>query len=437
MSTNNNALTTVKSTELFATEFVGVTLDPTLTKGLLKSSPNLYKTGNTLFLDYSSTANSSDLKLLKRFFNKVVVGNTFNISGGTYYNPTTHVQYNFQGIYEISGITGNYNQFLYFKGISYNTSLPNGIYNNHNFKTVINYDSNKGNTAQYLLSKFNNEDPYNFSFLGIYGNDFNSEEYIEVEGSTLNPNRYKIDNSIKLNDGSEAILLNSENSISNENMFFERKTINLLMRQVPDLNTLSQSKYQNGIVKKINTDKKTIDVLSEQNLHQRYSRMRTDSNHYYDWYPIINTENFKNVLNPYAYDRLSISINYYSFIKIGIVTLNDLTNLATGAGISTTNSTAIYVDNIATTVKVYKAQTIGNLSIPTIKLDLSDSSLYGWIISAFYDEACSIPLNAFYYLNGVPGFEGCSFLFLSNVAAPNSFYLKFEKNQVLKLLITI
>jgi hypothetical protein len=75
--------------------------------------------------------------------------------------------------------------------------------------------------------------------------------------------------------------------------------------------------------------------------------------------------------------------------------------------------------------------------MPNIKIDLSDSSLVGWRILPFYDEDCSIPLNDYYYLNGVPGFDGCSFIFLRNQNAPSAFYLKFEKNNVLKLLITV
>lgn len=435
MIINNNALTTVKSTELFVTEFVGATLDPTLTKGSLDSAPSIYKNGVTFFLDYSSTSNGSDLKLLKRFFSKVNIGNTFSITGGVYYDERNQTKYSFGGIYELVGSTGTYNQFLNLKGISYSSSLYDGTYKNYNFTNSLNFISNKGSTAQFLISKFNTDNPYNFSFFGIYGNDLSSEEYIEVIGASLNPNRYKIDNCIKCNDGSEIILINPSESILNENMYFNKRTINLLMRRVPNLNTLSQSKYQNGIIKKINEDQKTLDVLSDQNLYQRYSRAKTDPNNYYDWYPINNTENFKNILNPYMYDKLSISVDYFSYVKIGSSTQRVFTNTSTASVPTITTTTVLYVDNVITSTKIYKSSSTS--TIPNLKIDLSDSSLFGWKIMPFYDEECSIPLTEYFYLLGVPGFDGASFIFLSSVNNPPSFYLKFENNIVLKLMVTI
>jgi hypothetical protein len=432
---SEDALTVVKTTELFVTEFVGNTSDPTMTKGLMESSPNLYKNGVTFFLDYSNTSNASDLKLLKRFFSKLGTGNTFAVSGGNYYDELTQSKYSFEGVYKLSGYTGAYNNFLNLTGVSYSTNLTDGTYKNYNFNTVLNFSTSKGVTAQYFVSKFNNDTPYNLEFFGIYGEDFNSEEYLEVLDTKANTDRYLINSFVKLNNGQEIVVLDPAYSIVNENMYFQKKTVNLLMRGVPDLNTLSQSKFQNGVIKKINSEQETLDILTQQNLHQRYSRAKSDPTNYYDWYSVSETENFKNVLNPYVYDKLSISVDYYSYAKIGATSELVFSNINTSTAPTIQTSTVLLIDNVITSTKLYNS--ITDATIPNIKIDLTDSSLVGWKILPFYDEACSIPLNDYYYLNGVPGFDGASFIFLSNEKAPSSFYLKFEKSEILKLLITV
>lgn len=432
---NEDALTVVKTTELFCTEFVGNTSDPTMTKGLMESAPNLYKTGATFFLDYSNTFNASDLKFLKRFFTKLGTGNTFAVSGGNYYDEITQTKYNFEGIYRLAGFTGTYNNFLNLTGISYSSNLIDGTYKNNSWKTIPNFSSSKGVTAQYFSCNFNNEDPYNLTFFGIYGQDFNSEEYIEVIDAKANTERYQITSFIKLNDGRQICVLNSSPLIVNENMQFQKKTVNLLMRGIPDLNTLAQSKFINGIIKKINSNQQIVEIYVDQNLHQRYSRSHLDKTNYYDWYGINDTKNFKNVLNPYASDKLSVSIDYFSYAKIG-VRRDQLPSSLTAFTLPTIQNTpALYIDNAIASTKQYPASSTATM--PSIKLDLSDSSLLGYKVMPFYDEECTILLNDFYYLNGIPGFDGASFIFLKNQNAPKFFYLKFESQNIFKLFVTI
>lgn len=433
---SQKALNVVKTTDFYYAEFFGNTADPTLTKGLLKSSPNLYKEGSTFFLDYSHTSNSSDLKFLKRFFTKVNVGNTFSISGGIYYDENTQTKYNFEGIYQLSGTTGLYNTLINLTGVSYSASIIDGNYYNYNFKNSINFSSLKGITANYFASKLNSESPFNLEFFGIYGGDFNSEEYLEVVGATLNTERYLIDNFIKLDNGQEIIIINPSNVITNEKLYFKQSTVNLLMRGIPDANTISQSKYQNGIIKKINSEQKTLDIFTNQNLHQRFCREVADNTNYYDWYAVRETENFKNLINPYAYDKLSISYGNLSSVKITTTTRSNPLNSDILLANRLETTRALLVDGTITSSRNYR---INNALISTsnIKIDLSDSSLINWKIFPFYDESCSMPLDDFYYLNGIPGFDGASFIFLSRQNSPKSFYLKFEKDIALKLNLII
>ena len=72
MSSTNKFLSLVKSTITNISEYVGSTADPCLTKGLVDSSPAVYKSGSSFYFDYSTTTNTSSwynyLQLSASFF---------------------------------------------------------------------------------------------------------------------------------------------------------------------------------------------------------------------------------------------------------------------------------------------------------------------------------------------------------------------------------
>ena len=72
-----------------------------------------------------------------------------------------------------------------------------------------------------------------------------------------------------------------------------------------------------------------------------------------------------------------------------------------------------------------------------IKIDLSDASLFNSTIEPFTDAACSIRLNDSYYFTGVPGFDGCSFIYLRNTDSPSTIYLKISNKKSLILQIIL
>lgn len=433
MSSNTNTfLTPVKSTNFYVSEFVGTTTDPCFTKGLIESNPTIYKTGNSFFIDYSSSQNSSDLKFLKRFFGSLTAGNTLAIVGGTYYVESTAQKYNFVGTYTIQGYTGFYNNYINLSGITYPANLADGVYKEENFLEPLRFTSTSGKTAQYFSSKVNKEDPYNITFFGIYGNDYGSEEYFELTGSSSNSLRYKIDTAIKLNDYSEIVYINSASTISSETFFCKPVTATVYMRGVPDIITLSQNKNLNGLLKKVNSSGQTLQIFDKQNLHQRYCRSVADPSNYYDWYAEHPALYYQYIYNPIAYDNLSLSINYYSFIKLGNDVLTT-TSVVTDS-VTQTNVPVLIVDGVKTATASYKNQSVTN---PILKLDLSDTSLYSATIEPFIDAQCTTRLTSSFFLNGVPGFDGASFIYLKTSTAPSTIYLKFTKQVSLILQIVI
>lgn len=435
MSSTATFLTLVKSTNTYISKFIGTTVDPCFTKGLVESSPTIYKTGNSFFIDYSQTTNSSDLKFIKKFFGSIPLGNTFNVSGGTYYVQSSGIQYNFSGIYQLIGITGTYNQYLNLSGITYSSSLPNTTYNTNNFVTPLNYSAVVGNTAQYFISQLNKEDPNNIEFLGIYGNDYNYEEYVQVVGSSANNARYKINSYLKLNDGSELIYINSASGITNENFYFIPVTVNIYMRGVPDLVTLSQNKNINGLLKIVDSNGTTTKILNNQNLHQRYCRSIIDTTNYYDWYAAHRISNYDNIYNSVAWDGLSLSINYYSFIKIGTSVAFISTEASTETILSQTNTNVLIIDGVQTNYASYNGQNV--IPNPVLKIDFSDSSLYNAFVEPYLDYNCTVPLTSSYFLNGVPGFDGASFIYLKTLSAPSTIFLKIKRETEMILQIVI
>ena len=91
------------------------------------------------------------------------------------------------------------------------------------------------------------------------------------------------------------------------------------------------------------------------------------------------------------------------------------------------------MDNIVTESVSYTSNT--SVTNPVLKIDLSDSSLISTTVEPYIDSNCSSPLRVGYYLNGVPGFDGASFIFLKNSSAPSTIFLKFTRETPLVLRI--
>lgn len=434
---SKNALYLVKSTNVFISEFVGGTSDPCWTNGLMLGAPYIHKTGNSFFFDYSGVVNSSDLKFLKKFFGSLTGGSTFAIDSGTYYKESTGDRYDITGVYTIIGYTGPYNNYIRASGVSYSASLFNGVYENKQFSDIPQYSTNKTGTASYyFVSKLNKADPLNLNYLGVYGYEYGYDEFIEVPESSLNNGRYLIDNFVKLRDGSEVIYINKDVGLVSQSLYGTRATVNIYMRGVPDINTLAVPTTVKGIVRKIDESGNIVAIFDNQNLRQRYCRSDNDDDHYYDWYGVNKTSNLENIYNPYAYDGLSVTINYYSFVKIGsaTVTLSEFT--ADGVFVDTVESNnVLIVDGVQTTSVSYSDTT--TLSNAVLKIDLSDASLYNSLVVPYIDAECTIPLTNSFYMIGIPGYAGAFFMFLKELSSPPTFYIKFTRDTELVLKVTV
>jgi len=437
-----DALSIVKSTQSFTLEFVGSTADPCLTKGILNSSPHVLCSGNSFFFNYSHSKNSSDLKFLKLFFDNLSTGNTLAFSGGVYSNIDTGAQTTWSGQFTLQGKTGAYNEFLYFSGLSGTASITSGIYDKNLFTSPLQFTAIKGATANILLSKLPDDAPLNLEYLGLYGSDFNFEEYIEVEKSTLNVKRIKVKNYINLNDGTEAVYLDPTESITNENLYFQNSLVYTYMRGIPNTNVINYDETINGVIK-IVADYPGVfsKFIENQNIKQFTLRTLLNSEYTlnYFWYPNTSLKNLNITTITPVSGTVSLQLLRIYHLVYKTTTITDFV-VSAEFQVPELQTTTTFNEIIVDTV------TTGTLLIPystvyeslNFKIDLSDARNFGTKVSVFADSACSIPLTSKYYLNGTPGVEGAAFIYAGSLLALNTnIYLKLEKEttSVLEIII--
>lgn len=433
----SSALTVVKTSYTHTGQFIGNTYDPCFTQGKLNGVGDVYVSGNSFIFDYSNIKNSSDLKFLKQFFGGLTTGNTFGFTAGTYYNDSDGSVITWNGSFQLQGITGVYNEYIYCSGVCGTTSLTNGLYFGTNFTNPIQFSAITGKTAHIFVSSTPRKDPLNMEYLGIYGSNYGFEEYLEVLESTSNTGRLKIKNFIKLNNNKEIVYL--ENAVTNEDRFFNKSTVNLVQRGIPTLEVLATTQIQTGLIKV--TDKTTnqnIIILNNQNAYQFDCRSQQDDNNYYYYYPNVTLKNFTESTEEIT-DYKNLSLIYSNVLKVeyavqdyGSTSTDTIQNMRFLGMLQYEDQ--IFVDGNPTE----SVSLVGSRSSLPIKLDFSSGKNVGTIIEFYTDSDCKNLLTNNYYFLGNPGYEGCCFIYFSNrTNTPRTIYIKLQKNttQVLELLL--
>lgn len=433
----SSALTTVKTSYTYTGSFLGATADPCFTKGKLNGSGNVYVNGNSFFFDYSNIKNSSDLKFLNQFFGGLTAGDTFGFTAGVYYNDTDGSVLNWNGTFQLQGKTGIYNEYIYCSGICGTTAITNKYYLSNNFTNVIQFTAIKGTTANIFISNTPKISPLNLEYMGIYGSNYGFEEYLEIPESSYNAGRLKIKNFIKLNDDTEVVYLNP--SITNENRYFNKSTVNLVYRGIPSLEVLAATQLDSGVIKLTNntTNQNTM-LLENQNPYQHQCRQQQDSTNTYYYYPNNTLKTITSNLDEITdYKNLSFSYSatyILKYITTRIAQYNtDALEAANYLGIASFEDT-VYVDDVATTTMYVNNF---NRNLP-LKIDISNAENQGTIVEFYLDYNCTQLLRENYYFIGTPGYEGCSFIYFCNQPnASRTIFIKLQKNVSKTLQISL
>lgn len=436
----SSALTNVKTTQSFTLQFWGATADPCFTKGILEAAPNILVSGNSFMFNYSHTKISNDFKFLKLFFDGLTIGSTFGFTGGVYVDINTGAQTSWQGVFSLQGKTGSYNQYLYFSGVSGTTGL-NGFYDKNLFTSPIQFTAIVGNTANILISLMPDSAPLNFSYMGLYGSDFDFEEYVQVEKSTLNPDRYVIKNCIPLNDKSEVLYIDSSATINNENLYFQNSFVYTFMRGQLTPEEINFDETINGVLLIANNSPGIYTKILDNQNQQQY-RLRRLSNPLYDvnyyWYPSTSLKQF-NPENIYYYTGIG---HLYSEIYHAVFQETIVTEAIADAffqppdRIENTIYDSLFIDNASISTLVYNKPPSTVES--NFKIDLSDARNNGTTVLAFADQACTIPLNGNFTVIGTPGREGASFIYAATSSSlAFTFYLQFTRTTTTILQVIV
>ena len=155
------------------------------------TTPEVVINGTTAILDYSSCEIRKDLDYLNVAFDSLVSGNTFNISNGTYYDPSTE-QYA-----DISGTYTYENQFanLVIKATFDNlTNTPTGMvrYSSEYFSDVPQIallGTAAANEKQFTIKNYLGTDASpSFTNIGV-----RKDDYIFIGDSSTNKKPLKVD----------------------------------------------------------------------------------------------------------------------------------------------------------------------------------------------------------------------------------------------------
>jgi hypothetical protein len=428
------SIITVKSTSSYTSEFVGSTADPCMTRGILYTSPDVFVTGNCFYLDYSTCKNSSDLKFLKKFFDNLSTGNTFNFSSGVYFVPETGTQTTWSGQFTLQGKTGSFNEYLSISGVSGVSGLTGPNYHSVQFTSPIQFTATSGATAQYLQNHLPKDDPFNFGYLGLYGSDYGFQEYVQVDISTKNTGRLLVKNAIQLKDGSEIIYIDpSAAGITAESFYFNKAIISTLQRGDPPISIRNTNQNSNGLILVSGTTKNI--VLDKQNRFQLSCRQNYDSVNNYTWYSNFNLDNLKTTSDPFINDGLSLNFT-------GFYSLKYLKNVSYSYGIASSTDTVVikstqYEDSIYVDDSLVNTLNVQYSSNPgSFRLDLSHAANIGTIFEFYLDSQLTTPLSKNYYYVGTPGYEGAAFIYLtSNTDSSKTIFIKCSRTSIKYLTI--
>tara|TARA_R110002012_G_scaffold204050_3_gene373639 strand:+ start:2026 stop:3366 length:1341 start_codon:yes stop_codon:yes gene_type:complete len=169
------------------------------------TTPEVVINGTTAILDYSSCEIRKDLDYLNVAFDSLVSGNTFNISNGTYYDPSTE-QYA-----DISGTYTYENQFanLVIKATFDNlTNTPTGMvrYSSEYFSDVPQIallGTAAANEKQFTIKNYLGTDASpSFTNIGV-----RKDDYIFIGDSSTNKKPLKVDDFYLDPNGTEVLIL--------------------------------------------------------------------------------------------------------------------------------------------------------------------------------------------------------------------------------------
>lgn len=411
MAVSYSTLNDIKTMSNYGFYIIGNTSDPVYTQGWISNKPNISIQGTTVFIDYSHTYDTSDLSFLNKIFGSTGITCTF--TNTEYYDDVKNKRLYVGGSILIND-TLNSKKIIIGKSISgFTATTDYNYYSKENFVSIpqISSSSTGSYTGYFLINSMPEMSLSSFKTLGILGNLFGYEEYIELSGATAeNQGRLLVQNACTLKDGQEVLYLVSGGTA--QDFRTNKTTMTVFMRGDTDTLTAPRLSNLNGIfVTRRKSDNVLVNCSEYQSENQAILRKEYLSLNNVDSYgTFINCKSCPDLIYGsdafVTFEQIGDAFNTLIFLKIiNGTTVNAVTSL-TGTFVSQTQTISVpqtNVDNI-------------------IKLDLSHPSLLKFDLTIYTEPTRKvlIPTNQFIKYGAI-GYNN-SYAILKNYTRNSTLY---------------
>jgi hypothetical protein len=428
-------LNAVKSFENYGLSIHGSTVDPAFTKGFFSSSPNVSIVGNSCFIDYSNTTNLSDLSYIIKLFALAPSGTTYSLSSGDYNDELKGIRTDISGVFSKLNLV-NDNKLIIGQIVSGLTNTSSYSYYDKNyFVSSPQYSTEyRGNTTStnYILNNISSNVEKSFFNAGVIGNSFGKEEYVEINQSSLNNGKLKINSVLKLKDNKE--ILYTENTLSNENLGATAAICTFYIRGNANPEILNKSRKPLGCYVVFDSDGNQINCYENQNRLQAFLRAQNENPSYSSfWVPCLDCARLTDTaLNAATSDKSLIFDNIVFFY------ITEQTSFALD------NSSQPYLEYIYT---LYSNASGNNNLLPTssitfnidygFKIDLSHPTLKQYNVNFYLDSEKTIPITEHIYKIGLPGYDQASIIYQKTMTSPKVVYIELVGPSTFNVEVTV
>ena len=418
-------LNITQSLQNYGLEIFGNTLDPVFVRGSIDSKPNVSISGTSCFIDYSNSYNNSDRVYLIKMFKNTPAGTTFNFSNGLYYDENLNYRTEVSGVFSLAGFT-NSDRLIVGNIISgFTAGNTYSFYVAENFVNTPNYITGyTGSTlSNYILNNIVSSSEKSFIDMGILGEEFDKEEYLEIIGSSSNVGKHKLNSALKLKDRKEIIYFQS--GITSENLKTSQSTLNQYLRGNANPTVLSRSRRRLGCYVVYDSNGNKLNCFEKQNELQAFLREQYESSSYtVQWVVCDSCSRLADSYYSASDVDKSFAFDNSLFILIDQYINNSGQNVSALYGNYPSNTNITLINNVAFTTEV------------GVKVDLSHPSLKGYSVTVYSDALKNVIVTDDIYFVGTPGTDQSCVYLIKTQDSSNYYNINFLGTSNLSFVLT-
>lgn len=431
----NYVLNAVKTFSNYGLSLIGSTSDPSFTKGFFSSRPNISVFGQSCFIDYSNTTDISDLTYVKKLFSSSPSGTTYYLSETTYFDEEKNVRFMVSGTFTKNVVLNNDKLIIGTIISGFTTSANYSYFDRTYFTSAPQYETSYTGgptSSNYILNNITSNPEKSFVNAGVIGSCFGKEEYVQINESSLNTGKLKINSVMRMKDNKEILYL--DNNLTNENLGATLATSVFYLRGNADPIILNRSRKDIGCYIIFDSNGNQISCFENQNRLQAFLRSQQEPTTYTSyWVPCLDCDALTdNAMNAASADK-SLIFDASVFVYIVQQPIGILAN-SSNYGIS-------YVYSLYSNIggnNALQSTTEMTFGINDgFKLDLSHPTLKNFEVNIYIDENKSIPMTQNIYKIGSPGYDQASLIYQKTPTSPKVLYLTFVGPTTINLKITV